>query len=537
MEKVKALFGNKKFLSIFIPVMILVIGLGVFAYIKLSDDSIEVEVGTLERGTVQQFYDTTGTLTSGSTEKYYIYEGVMVKEVNVKTGDAVSKGDVLATFDTSAMNKLISEKSKALKSAKEDYNNAVNAQNSASSGVSVPTTLASGSLESAETTTRFSEEEIRAIIAALQNGNSQGGEAVTRPETTTASSSETTRPQPSIPSITRPSTTQPSTTRPTTTQPSTTQRRFTEEELAAIANQLQSATNSAANSATNSGSGFNLGSLMGGSSDIVDSYKKAYENAQAEYDKVVADKKALDKGWIASGDGKVADIYVKAGEAYVYVEDKDESGDMLSMIMGSSVSTDSSEIGDMLSGILSGGSSDTAKQGIGMVVDYYDGYKVTFNLGKYDAQTIKVGMSAIVSYTDYEYEAEVSYIAPYAESGSSAITTMMGSSSTTTSALPAEATITNSDNNLIMGFDAKLSILVAEHKDVLKLPVEALVIEDGDKFVYLYDKETSTAVKKKVKTGASSNTHYEILEGLNEGDQIIINSSKVSNGAEVYLKK
>lgn len=527
MEKVKALFGNKKFLSIFIPVMILVIGLGVFAYIKLSDDSIEVEVGTLERGTVQQFYDTTGTLASGSTEKYYIYEGVMVKEVNVKTGDAVSKGDVLATFDTSAMNKLISEKSKELKSAKEDYNNAVNAQNSASSGVSVPTTLASESLGSAETTTRFSEEEIREIIEALQNGNSQGDEDVTPPETTTASSSGTTRPQPSIPSVTRPS----------TTQPSTTQRRFTEEELAAIANQLQSATNSAANSASNSGSGFNLGSLMGGSSDIVDSYKKAYENAQAEYDKVVADKKALDKGWIASGDGKVADIYVKAGEAYVYVEDKDESGDMLSMIMGSSLSADSSEIGDMLSGILSGGSSDTAKQGIGMVVDYYDGYKVTFNLGKYDAQTIKVGMSAIVSYTDYEYEAEVSYIAPYAESGSSAITTMMGSSSTTTSALPAEATITNSDNNLIMGFDAKLSILVAEHKDVLKLPVEAIVIEDGDKFVYLYDKETSTAVKKKVKTGASSNTHYEILDGLNEGDQVIINSSKVSNGAEVYLKK
>ncbi len=545
MEKVKALFRNKKFLRVFIPVLVLVIGLGVFAYIKLSDDSIEVEVGKVKYGTVRQFYDTTGTLASGSTEKYYIYEGVVVKEVNVKTGDAVSKGDVLATFDTSAMNKLVSEKSKALKNAREDYNNAVNAQNSASSGASMPTVTApvtipttSASNTTSTTATQFTEEEIREIIAALQNSNNQNAEGTTQPEATTqagdaSGSEETTSPE---------QTTVPSTTRPTTTRP-----QFTEEELAAIANQLQASSNAAGQnvSATmpsfntnTTGSGLNLGSLMGSSSDLVDSYKKAYENAQAEYDKVVAEKKALDKGWIASGDGKVADIYIKAGEAYVYVEDKSESGDMLSMIMGSSsMGGNSADMSEMLSDMLSGGSTNDAKQGLGMVVDYYDGYKVTFNLGKYDAQTIKVGMPAFVSYTDYEYEAEVTYISPYAESGSSAITTMMGSSSTTTSALPAEATITNSDNNLIIGFDAKLSILVAEHENVLQLPVEALVIEEGEKFVYIYDKATSTAVKKEVKTGVSSESHYEVLDGLNEGDQVIINSSKVSDGASVYLKK
>ena len=545
MEKVKALFRNKKFLRVFIPVLVLVIGLGVFAYIKLSDDSIEVEVGKVKYGTVQQFYDTTGTLASGSTEKYYIYEGVVVKEVNVKTGDAVSKGDVLATFDTSAMNKLVSEKSKALENAREDYNNAVNAQNSASSGASMPTVTApvtipttSASNTTSTTAPQFTEEEIREIIAALQNSNNQNAEGTTQPEATTqagdaSGSEETTSPE---------QTTVPSITRPTTTRP-----QFTEEELAAIANQLQASSNAAGQnvSATmpsfntnTTGSGLNLGSLMGSSSDLVDSYKKAYENAQAEYDKVVAEKKALDKGWIASGDGKVADIYIKAGEAYVYVEDKSESGDMLSMIMGSSsMGGNSADMSEMLSDMLSGGSTDAAKQGLGMVVDYYDGYKVTFNLGKYDAQTIKVGMPAFVSYTDYEYEAEVTYISPYAESGSSAITTMMGSSSTTTSALPAEATITNSDNNLIIGFDAKLSILVAEHENVLQLPVEALVIEEGEKFVYIYDKATSTAVKKEVKTGVSSESHYEVLDGLNEGDQVIINSSKVSDGVSVYLKK
>lgn len=523
MEKVKALFRNKKFLRIFIPVLVLVIGLGVFAYIKLSDDSIEVEVGKVKYGTVQQFYDTTGTLASGSTEKYYLYEGIVVKEVNVKTGDAVSKGDVLATFDTSSMNSIISEKSKALKTARENYNNAVESQKNAEAAAAEMTTVRT--TQASTTTTQapqFTEAQIREIIGALQNSNTT--------TTTEADDSifdnifgdddET---------------------------ETTTGRQFTDAELAAIANQLQNSSNAANQELSTvipslnsvaSGNGMNLGSLLGSSADMIDSYKQAYQNAQAEYDKVVAEKRTLDAGWIASGDGKVADIYIKAGEPYVYVEDKSESGDMLSMIMGSSsMGGNSADMSEMLSDMLSGGSTDAAKQGLGMVVDYYDGYKVTFNLGKYDAQTIKVGMPAFVSYTDYEYEAEVTYISPYAESGSSAITTMMGSSSTTTSALPAEATITNSDNNLIIGFDAKLSILVAEHENVLQIPVEALVIEEGEKFVYIYDKATSTAVKKEVKTGVSSESHYEVLEGLNEGDQVIINSSKVSDGASVYLKK
>lgn len=523
MEKVKALFRNKKFLRIFIPVLILTIGLGVFAYIKLADDSVEVELGTVRYGDVQQFYDTTGTLESGSTEKYYLYEGVVVKEVNVKTGDAVSKGDVLATFDTSSMNKLISEKSKALQNAREDYNNAVESQKNAEAAASEATTVPTTQAPTTTATTQapqFTDEQIAEIIGALQNGNNATEEEDDSILGGLFGGDD---------------------------EETTTQRQFTDAELAAIANQLQ---NSSATtnqnlasaipslSANASGSGLNFGSMLGSSSDMIDSYKQAYQNAQAEYDKIVAEKKVLDKGWIANGDGKVADVHVKAGEAYVYVEDAEQSSDMLSMIMGSSAMGEgSSDISGMLSGVLSGGSTETAKQGLGMVVDYYDGYKVTFNLGKYDAQTIKVGMPAFVSYTDYEYEAEVTYISPYAESGSSAITTMMGSSSTTTSALPAEATITNSDNNLIIGFDAKLSILVAEHENVLQLPVEALVIEEGEKFVYIYDKATSTAVKKEVKTGVSSESHYEVLDGLNEGDQVIINSSKVSDGASVYLKK
>ncbi len=519
MEKIKALFKNKKFLRIFIPVLVLAIGGGVFAYTKLSDESIGVQVKEVHLGKVQQFYDTTGTLASGSVEKYYIYEGVVVKEVNVKTGDAVSEGDVLATFDTSSMNKLISEKSKALKNAKENYDNALESQKAAEEAATATpsTTVPATTQAPPETTTSaFTDAEIQAIIGALRENNAgNNAGAVPGGETTT-------------------------------------QRQFTDEELSAIAEQLQGAQNQGAqnqnttmptftaNNANGIGQNFNLGSFapMANTSDMVDSYKQAYEAAKADYDRVVADKKALDKGWIATGDGKVGDIYLKAGEAYEYVEEKNDSGNMLSMIMGSSGmdGSGSADISGMLSGVM-GNYNQGPKQGIGMIVDYYGGYKITFNLGKYDAQTIKVGMPAFVSYTDYDYEAEVTYIGPYAESGSSAITTMMGSSTTTTSALPAEATITNSDNNLIIGFDAKLSILVAEHDNVLKLPVESLVIEEGEKFVYLYDKTTSTAVKKKVKTGASSETHYEVLDGLKEGDQVITNTSKISDGVEVYLEK
>ena len=499
MENITKIIKSKKFLRIFIPALILFVILAVSIYYKLSDRGTAVEIVNVERGTVEQYFDTTGTLNSGASEKYYIYEGITVKAVHVKTGDSVSKGDVLATFDTSSMSPIISEKQKAYQAAVNNYNNAV--------------------LNRADTAKRVAEidrqiAELNAQKKALEQASS--------------SSTQTTRPQVTLPS-----------------QGTGDVSGLSQEQLEALRKQLA---NLFSGSQTPSVESIDAQIRIlesekamtnaGQYDSVINAYRQNVDSAKEEYNKVLEEKKALDRGWTASADGRVADVYVKAGQKYVYVEDESSSSGFMSMLQGGMSSESlTPDLSSLLESMMSS-SSSSAKKGVGIVVDYFNGYKVSFNLGKYDAKTIRVGMPALVTYTDLKYEGEVTYISPRADSGSNAITSMFGDSSGMASSggsLEAEATITNPDENLILGFDAKLSILVSQAENVLAIPVESLVIEDGKNYVYIFDESTSTAVKREIEVGISSDTHYEVKNGLNEGDAVIVNASKVSDGMSVYV--
>ena len=180
-----------------------------------------------------------------------------------------------------------------------------------------------------------------------------------------------------------------------------------------------------------------------------------------------------------------------------------------------------------------GTNSSSPDKGLAIEVSYYDGYKIGFTLGKYDLETVKVGMPATVNYIDYEYEAEVSYISAIANTSTDIVTSMMGGSSTTTSSnVDAEVTIKNPDEKLVLGFDAKVSILVGEKKNVLTIPVEALIIDEGKTYVYVIDDKKAT--RKEIEVGISSEQYYEVTKGLTEGDSVILNSSKINEGEKVY---
>lgn len=491
MEKIKRNLKNKKWLKIFIPILIILIIAGLLIYSKLSDKGIAVEIAKVKKSNVNQYYDTTGTLVSGSEEKYLLYDGVLVKEVKVKTGDVVCKGDLLATFDTSSMNAEISSKRSALNDARKSYNDAVSDKSDSSARLS----------------------DLNAQIDALKAERDKQAETTTSAETTTQAEIDL----------------------------SALEGTLSEEQIAALKNMMEQRASSQnplqsfdsqIEALERERSMINTGQY----DSVIKLYEQRVDSAKADYDSVVAQKKALDEGWIAKSDGKVAQVYITAGEKYTYVEDESSKDAFASMLSSASNMGDGADLSGLLSGLMDSG--DSTKEGLGMVVDYYDGYKVSFSLGKYDVQTVEVGMPAIVKYTDYEYEAEVTFKDSKAQEGGLDIGSMMGSSSTSSnsgSQLMAEATIKNPDDKLVIGFDAKLSILTGSHEKVLTIPVESLVIDEGKKYVYLYDGTTQTAVKREIETGISSETSYEVLSGLDEGDTVIVNSSKVSDGAKVYI--
>ena len=59
----------------------------------------EYNVTEIKLGDIQSTYETTGTVVSDNTEAYTAITGVKVTAVNVKVGDSVKAGDVLAQFD------------------------------------------------------------------------------------------------------------------------------------------------------------------------------------------------------------------------------------------------------------------------------------------------------------------------------------------------------------------------------------------------------------------------------------------------------
>jgi len=74
------------------------------------------------------------------------------------------------------------------------------------------------------------------------------------------------------------------------------------------------------------------------------------------------------------------------------------------------------------------------------------------------------------------------------------------------------------------GMTAEVKILVGALKDVLCVPVQAIAEHKGDFFAYV---STPTGVKRKqVRVGESNETHIQIVDGLEPGDQVALNARK-----------
>jgi macrolide-specific efflux system membrane fusion protein len=83
------------------------------------------------------------------------------------------------------------------------------------------------------------------------------------------------------------------------------------------------------------------------------------------------------------------------------------------------------------------------------------------------------------------------------------------------------------------GMTANVRVIIAEKKDVLLLPADAILTERGATSVLLHDadvRQRQTALK--IKTGISDGRNVEIVEGLEEGDVVVRRSVIASGGPD-----
>jgi multidrug efflux pump subunit AcrA (membrane-fusion protein) len=80
-------------------------------------------------------------------------------------------------------------------------------------------------------------------------------------------------------------------------------------------------------------------------------------------------------------------------------------------------------------------------------------------------------------------------------------------------------------------------IFTNEKENVLVAPLNIVDGDkDGNKFVYVIDQKKNIMVRKPVKFGVVSDMKAEVLEGLNEGDMVVLDPQPThKDGAKVKV--
>ncbi len=99
----------------------------------------------------------------------------------------------------------------------------------------------------------------------------------------------------------------------------------------------------------------------------------------------------------------------------------------------------------------------------------------------------------------------------------------------------ATARIDNAAGELAPGMFARFSIAYEEHADALAIPRKALIEEDEETAVYVV---TGDSVERRViRTGIEAQDQVEVLEGLHETDQVVVEGhSALRDGSKVLAR-
>lgn len=149
------------------------------------------------------------------------------------------------------------------------------------------------------------------------------------------------------------------------------------------------------------------------------------------------------------------------------------------------------------------------------VVKQLDNLKGIVKVGKYDAEKIKLGQKVTLTNANSTYQGVVSFIDPVAKKEMGAAGEAM---------LQIEISIDKPDEYLKVDFDISADILIAEAQNVLTTPMECLFYDKNEK-TYVYVVKDGKAVLTPVTIGIQSDTKAEVLDGLSEGDDLVVNPS------------
>lgn len=162
------------------------------------------------------------------------------------------------------------------------------------------------------------------------------------------------------------------------------------------------------------------------------------------------------------------------------------------------------------------------------VIENIDDLRMKVLVSEYDIAQIEVGQKAAISADvlgDETVSAVVSGISPTGEE----------KSGTTERVIPIFISITEKNEKLIAGINAKAKIEISKVSDAFSVPLEAVLFnDDGSKSIYLVDESGKVHILS-VETGVENDLNVQVIsDTLKEGDKIILSPTPdLTDGMEV----
>lgn len=519
MAKVKK--SKKGLIATISVVLAVVIIITSVVIVKIKTDKTEVTLTEISTGSISETVEGTGTITAGAVKDYKVQAVANVKEVYVKTGDRVKEGDLLASFDTESLDAQIKTLESSYNSAKASYNSAVKNQKTAKSNLS-----------NTDKQIKALEKKKEQIKNSLTNKTAKSSASVQTYSTYDASylgdalskiAEELQKITDDVETLTK------------------LLQTITDEIINQIENgnidpdKIAQAVADAVSKLIEQG----LDGLKIDKEEILEIIKSAIKSV--DWQKIVKQITDSDSVALASTEIQLASLYAQKAVFKTQADGTLVSAQKTALESTKSAldvvksQSESMRIGWKASfdGVITScdlvAGEQTSLLSKGIRLENTDSLTVTISLGKQDAQKVKVGMPVKVD--NGNFEGEVTFVSPTASGGAGSsildsvgsIAGVSGLSSLTSSGagVDCQITIKNPDSSLIVGFDTDVSISTGEYNDIVVVPIESLVLEKTGSYVYLYNEAESTVKKVQIETGATSDTIYQVVSGINAGDKIV----------------
>jgi len=464
-----------------------------------SSSAATKRTATVGKGVVQSTVSGNGTLEPAEKVELSFGASGEVTAIQVKAGEKVTKGEVLAEVDSSSARASLASAEAKLLEAEETLEGAEEAEESENEEAAYEGGARTSfvGLMSKEGTAADPERESSVEGTAPEGGSTPTKEA---PVEAHESEKEATKPEATKPEATEPEATKPG--KQEEAAPTTTEAPAPEAEP-------QAAAPSEATAAPSSGSS-EVGGMETGAAGAIVSVPTAEANLrEAELTVDSARQEVRETTMRAPISGTITSISGSVGESV--------SGGSQGSTGGGSSETAAGGLG-----AIGGGSGESSSSGSAfMTLAQVDRLKMEVSFSESDIGKVRKGQTATVSIDALEgteLAGRVTDVSVLASEGSSSVVEY-----------PATILVTQSAKGVRAGMSASAEVVTEQVKDAISVPSEAISSVGNGKTVTV--EEDGKEQTKTVKTGLVGDETTEVISGLTAGETLILPETTVATGS------